>query len=241
MAGTAGKQGWLAGDPFVSGDLRADQLALGYPVLRGLIMPDLVGPIVLMRRQVYPGDISPWTFAGTAHPAAVTISNGEGVSHGVSSGYEYAAARMFGNGYIGEVTEPIRVDFDAAGDLIEPALPTWPRDLRVTPITGGAFRIVWLYVPWGQGGPPTDFAVYHGASKATISYAAPIGTVVYMPYLIEQFYETGAYGDQTPHAFAVRGRNVDGVAELNEFTTETIKAEAGTPIAATILSAEIRR
>lgn len=234
------QHGWLTGDPFQSGDLVHDQLGLMYPVMRGVLFPDMVGPIVLQRRQVYPGGLGDWHFAGHAHPDATSIVNGDGITHGVTTGWEYSAARINGGGFIGPWTEPTRVDIDAGGDIISPSLPTWPRDLRVEPAPGGTFTVAWLYDPFGQGGPPTDFAVYDGADTDNISYVAAIGTTTYLPARSIFTYTTGVYADDAGRAFAVRARNSGGVAERNEYTTGNVVARDATPAAGEILSAKVR-
>lgn len=239
MDATAFTQGWLTGDPFLSGDLGADQLGLMYPALRGVQQPDLAGPVVLYRRKIYPGDVEDWYIAGLAGPGASTIQNGDGITHAVSAGYQYAAARMFGNGFQGELSPPVQVNFDGAGDIISPALPVWPRELNAIPRAGGTFELTWVYLPWGEGTSPTDFQVFEGSTIGGIDYGSAIATVAFNPMASVQRHTTGAFGDGTPHAFAVRARNSGGVAELNELTTEVINAEDGTPAAATIGSARV--
>ncbi len=240
MGHDANSQASRTGDPFLSGDLEADQLMLDYPVTRGLLFPDMVGPVLLMRRKVYPGDIEDWYYAGSAHPNTGTIVNANGVTHNASSGYEYTALRAFGNGFVGRIREPIRVDFDGAGAIITPALPTWPRDLRVAPAAGGTFNIYWLYVPWGESNPPADFQVFEGTTPATIDYGTPLGTITHDGSQEQYTFTTGAYTDGTKHSFAVRARNSGGVAELNEFASDVLAAEDSTPAAATIASAAVR-
>jgi len=234
------RQAKLTADPLAMGLLGPEFVGLAYPAVFGLLMPDLVGPVVLIRRKVYPEEPGDWHVAGTAHPDDTEVQNGDGITHAASTGWEYAAARMHGNGFCGDFSEPVRIDFDGAGDLISPALPTWPRNVRAEAGAGGTFIVRWEYVPAGEGEAPTDFAVYVGNTPATIDYNTPLGTVSYDATTEEYEYETGAYGDGTEKAFAVRARNSDTVAEKNEFTTLTRRAEAGTPPAATIQSAKVR-
>lgn len=213
-------------------------LALGYWMNFGLQFPDLDGPTLLMRRQVCPGELEDWCYVGAGDAEAVTIRNASGVSHEAYGGYEYMAARTFGSGYCGEWSAPVRVDFDGGGDIITPALPTWPRDVRAEPLDGGKFRVTWTYEPCGQGNPPTDFAVYVGNDSESISYVAAMGTVEFDPARTVFSYTTGAYGDGIKRAFAVRSRN-GGVCERNEFTTENVVAVNATPSAAVIRHAII--
>jgi len=234
------RHGWITGAVEAGGVATFDQLGLGYPVLRGLMFPDLVGPIALQRRQVYPGDIGDWHYAGMAHPDATSIVNGDGITHGSTTGWEYIAARINGGCFVGSWSEPTRVDIDAGGDIITPLLPTWPRDVRVETRPGGTFVVAWLYNPWGQGAYPTDFAVYDGADKDNISYASPIGTTTFIPSRSVFTFTTDPYADDAARAFAVRARNSGGVAERNEFTTDNIIARDATPDGGDILSAKVR-
>ncbi|MEK6675687.1 MAG: hypothetical protein AABZ47_08540, partial [Planctomycetota bacterium] len=48
-------------------------------------------------------------------------------------------------------------------------------------------------------------------------------------------FRTGAYGDLTGHYFGARGRNVNGVAELNTYTTARSAAKSVGPSQATAL------
>lgn len=239
MRETASNQSHRTADPFLAGDLAGDQIAHDYPITQGLHFPDPAPSVLLLRRKVYPGDVEDWYYAGATHDTESTIQNWDGITHEVSSGYEYVAARCFPNGFVGEVSEPVRVDFDGDGSIITPALPTWPESLEVTPTAGGKFMLTWRYYGWGQGSAPTDFQIFRGATVAGIDYDSVVATVAYDPSSETQSHETGAYGDGTPHAWAVRARNSGGVKELNELTTGVKRAEAGTPTAAIIDSAAV--
>jgi hypothetical protein len=224
-------------DPFLCGVTGIEQLALGYPMVSGLFFPDLEGPVVLLRRQLYPGQVSDWYIAGTADPAALIVGNGPELPHGAGTGWEYRAARAFGNGFVGEFSTPVRIDFDEEGAMCDPGLPTWPRNVAAEPTADGKFLVRWTYSPIGEGAAPTDFEIYEGEDAESIDYESPIGTEAYDRALYEYTFLTGAYGDGTPHAFAVRARNVDEVAERNEYATAVVIAEAATPAAAEIASA----
>ena len=222
-------------DPFMAGLGGAAMLGLGFPITMGLAFPDMSGPVILYRRKVYPGAVGDWHVAGTAHVDAGSVVNCDGCTHANSSGWEYAAARALGNGFVSELSEPIRVDIDSGGSIITD-LPTWPRDLAVVAKAGGTFDVSWVYTDYGQNGWPTDFRVYRGVDADSIDYGTVLATVTFDPSAVEYVHTTDAYGDGTPHAFAVRARNSDGDAELNERTTDLILAEDGTPNAATIVS-----
>ena len=236
MGESAKAQAVRTADPFGFGVSSAEAMGLLYPGMPGLcIFPDLVGPIVLLRRKLYPGTVSDWHIAGTAHPDATTIVNGPGCTHDVSSGWHYAAARAFGNGFVGEFSVPVSVHFDDAGDIIAAGLPNWPKDVNAAPVAAGEYLIRWTYQPESEGCSPADFAVYAGVSAAAIDYDTAIGTVTYNSHLYQFEYTTSeGYSDGDPHCFAVRARDSDGNCELNEYTTAVVNAEAGTPGAAVI-------
>jgi hypothetical protein len=238
MGDGAYTQAMATSDPFLCGACSESMMALGYVACFGMFYPDPAGTIILYRRQVYPGEVGDWAIVGLAHPDAATISNWAGAPHAAPGGYEYAVARALGNGFVSELSMPLRIDIDSEGAIITD-LPSWPRDVDVVPIDGGKYRIRWTYTDFGQAGAPTDFAIFEGTTPATIDYDTPIGTASFVAGRSEYFYETGAYGDQTEHAFAVRARNATADAELNEYTTDVVKAEAATPASATIVSAAV--
>ncbi len=225
------EQFWETTDPLLLGYAHVDQLGLMLDMTGGLAWPHVDGPLFLKRRPLYPTP-QPWQdglWCGAAPPDATTIKNWPGFGHAANMGYQYALFRSFGNGYVSEACEPVRVDFDAAGDPITPALPKWPEQLRGLAIAGGKFRLTWIYDPWGQGGWPTDFAVYAGATPGTIDYNTPIGTVDFVAGTRQFEYVTGAYGEGVNKAFGVRARNVTPVAEKNTLTTPILTARATGP------------
>jgi len=227
-------------DWFAKGFGGAMQLALGYPCMRGVTWPYSGTRIVLVRRKLYPGAVGDWRPAGMAQDEETEIRNFEGFLHGADTGWEYTAAVVYPNGMRSDYVQPVRVDFDGAGDIISPGLPTWPRAVDVVPGPAGVYVVSWHYETWGQAVFPTDFEVYEGADVDSIDYDTPLGTETYDATALEYQYTTGAYGDGTLHAFAVRSRNSGSVAEKNEYTTEVIPAEAATPNAAEISSAIVR-
>jgi len=112
----------VGSDPFGQGLCSDAQLGMGLWAMNGMHFPMLDGAVLLLRRRLYP-DVGEWMCCGMAGPDATTISNGVGFSHAADEAFQYTTARALGNGYLSELAEPIRVDFDAQGDRITPALP----------------------------------------------------------------------------------------------------------------------
>lgn len=228
-------------DPFLRGDLRVDQRSLGYGLTRGRRFPFKSGVVALLRRALYPIP-GVWHYCGLAWLDDVEISNRAAYGHGANTAWQYAAARMHGNGYASEVGEPIRLDFDGDGEIITPFLPLWPILLAAKPIATGEFRITWGYNTWGQGGGPLDFVVYEGADESSIDYDTSLGTVAYRAGQDTFNFETSeSYADGTLHAFAVRARSVGEIAEQNTYTTPATKAMATAPAAAAIQTISVMR
>lgn len=240
MGTTALEQALRTADPSMMGDTQVDMLGFGYFETLGLHYPNPAPAIVLMRRKVYPGAVQDWHVCGWTGVAGTTIVNGDSFAHGASTGWEYAAAHIFGNGFIGPFSEPTRLDIDSGGDAISPALPTWPRNVKAVARVAGSYAISWRYETWGQGAAPTDFVVFEGSTIATIDYDTIIGTVVYDAAVQRQSHTETGFTDGTDHAFAVRARNSGGVQEKNELTTSVVGAEDGEPPAASILAAGLR-
>lgn len=238
MARTTLRQYRETCDPFHVGDTAMDQLVLGYPMTLGEFFPFLSGAVLLLRRRLYPAP-KPWRYCGWARTSEATISNLNGFDHEASMGFQYVAVRAFGNGYISPACEPVRVDFDGAGDLIDPALPMPPVNVVAQPVLDGAFDVHWQYDPWGQGGFPTDFQVFGGATVATIDFGTALGTVLYVADR-DYTFTTETFSDGAPKSFAVRARNSSGTAELNIVGTAVLKAIATPPTGATIQTADMR-
>lgn len=215
----------------------ADAISLGYPLTGGFFFPHRNGAFLLRRRRLYPTpteDVEQrWIFCGGGTLAATQIRNFPGFAHEASMGFQYVVHVAHGNGYISDASEPYRVDFDSGGNLITPALPMWPLDVTAKPIAAGKFRVSWRYSPYGQGGFPTDFAVYAGATAATVDYNTPLGTVTYTGKAAYTF-DTGAFSHGAEKVFAVRARNVTPVAELNTLTTTLERALLTPPSGATV-------
>lgn len=226
-------------DPLSSGDFTAEQIALGYDALEGQpIMPS--GAVLLKRRRLYPTP-GAWEYCGSARRDAETVSQFTAAPHEAGMGYQYAAVRVLGNGYVSPMCTPVRVDFDGAGDLIVPPLPMWPIDVQASPVAGGKYRIAWSYERFGEGASPADFAIFEGSTPETVDYDTALGTVAYRAEGFVSTFTTAAYSDGTVHVFSVRARNSGGVAELNTLVTTSLIAEAATPAAATIAQAASRQ
>ncbi len=222
-------------DPFGHGTSVAS-LGLQMNMTRGQAFPWTAGGVALLRRQLYP-TTGEWMYCGLALSTDSQISNFPGLTHTAEQAYQYAAVRILGNGFISRGCEPVRVDFDAAGDLITPRLPMFPLDIIAEPIAGGKFRVSWDYDRYGEGAPPTDFQVFEGTTPATVDYDTPltdsVTSLAFTLYIAEQrafSFTTTAYSHGTPHAFGVRGRNSGGVAELNTYKTNAINARNVTPV-----------
>ena len=227
-------------DGHLAGDLTGELRSLGYHQTVGRSFPVRAGLLVLRRRSLYPTP-GPWRICGVAETGAATIRNRAAYTHGASTGWQYSAAHVFGNGQVGAWSKPIRVDFDGAGDRITPALPMWPIELAAEPVAGGKARVTWSYDAWGQGGWPTDFAVYIGFTKDTISYVTPVGTVAFDLQARHHELTTVVIGDGIQVAFSVRARNSGGVAETNTFTTDEMITRLTGPTDATVQMATPRR
>ncbi len=232
-------------DPLLLGCADVDQLCLAYDTTKGLDWLHVAGVMLLKRRTLYPTP-QRWQdglwCGGESVPGggSGTIKNWPGWGHEAGQGYQYLIARAFGNGYVSAASTPVRVDFDDQGDRITPALPKWPEHVRAVAIAAGKFQVTWAYEPFGQGGPPTDFQVFGGSTPATIDYNTPLGTVAFHNQRRLAF-ETGAFGEGTERAFAVRGRNSSGVAEKNTATTGVVTARVDGPAGAGIYVASTRR
>lgn len=221
-------------DTFRQGD-RAPHLGLLMHATRGQRFLVREGGIALLRRELYP-DPHPWTYCGLAKLADTQIKQFPGFTHAASQGYQYTAAEFLGNGFMSPIGEPLRIDFDGAGNRITPALPMFPVDVTATPIAGGMFAIEFGYDPFGQGGYPTDFQVFEGPDAVNVNYAAPlvdgVTSLAAVPHVFARpsmTFTSPAYGDRTPHVFVVRGRNGSGTAELNTFTTPITLARSVLP------------
>lgn len=229
-------------DPFKRGFGDADHAELGYAVTKGFAFPATVDDILLMRRELYP-TIGLWHYCGASATAA--LQNADGYPHEVSMGYQYAGAFCHPNGFRSALSEPVRIDFDGAGDLIAPALPMWPIQVVATPTAGGKFKLTWSYDPWGQGNYPTDFQVFAGLP---MDYGTPLTDsetgLTYTPYVADQqafSFTTGVYGDGVAKVFGVRARNSGGVAEQNTFVSTSRLARAAAPAKGEIRSVRQRR
>lgn len=202
---------------------------------RGQTFPWRDGGVVLLRRELYP-DMHEWQPCGIAVDGETEITNYPGMTHLADQGYQYAIAQFGGNGMISAIRDPIRLDFDGAGDLIQPPLPMFPVHATAEAIAGGKFKVRWEYEPRGQGGYPTDFQVFEGADAASVDYNTPLtdsvtglSTVGYVGERRIYAFTTGAYTDRTEHVFAVRARNAGGVAEKNTYVAVVKKARAVLP------------
>lgn len=235
-------------DPLGLGDGEAGYLASGQALTLGMCFPYPEGGFALRRRSLYPTPATEWTLCGFARPGEATIESNDGVAHDADQAYQYAAARVFGNGYAGDWCEPVRVDFDDNGDLITPPLPLWPQHVAAQPRSGGRFLVTWEYDPFGQGAWPADFQVFEGPDADNVDYGTPLtdgssGLWVIPLRVDRKRFEllTPFYDHGSQHVFVVRARNAAGVAEKNTNTTATVTASAAAPEAARIDRAVQRR
>lgn len=225
-------------DPFRLGFSSAPLLGLLMPIPRGCSFPWRDGCVALLRRALYP-DVHEWVYCGLALGDDTTLKNFPGMGHSASQAYQYTAVVMLGQGMISTAFEPTRVDFDGGKALITPRLPTFPVHVTAKATDGGKFRIAWEYDPAGQGGFPTDFQVFEGVDAGSVDYNTPLtdsqtglDVVTYSGSRRIYALTTAAYGDLTWHVFSVRARNVNGVAELNTYTTTSRRARSAAPAAA---------
>lgn len=230
-------------DPFGQGS-GANGLALMMPLTNGFQFPWREGNKVLMRRTLYPTP-SAWGYCGVATPAKTQIKSYAGYSHQANQAYQYAAAALLGNGMISRATPPVRLDFDGSKVLITPGLPAWPRNVTATPIAAGKFLVTWEYDPFGQAAYPKDFQVFTGAAPVGVVYTTPIADSITgltaIPYEANRRVYSFTSPAYTPHlrprSFAVRARNVNGVAEKNTNATavQLSRLDSPTPAAAAAL------
>jgi hypothetical protein len=227
-------------DPLLGGMGTFDHAGLGFSVSDGHVFPQRWGCVVLQRRRLYP-DVGEWTYCGMADFDAQTVHNWPGFSHEPGQAYQYRAATAFGNAQASEFTEPIRVDFDEEGDLIDPPMPMFPVSLRVTPIADGKFHLAWDYDPYGHGGWPKEFHVFGGADDESIDYDERLVDdltgldAVPVTGAQRRFeFTTEAFSHATLRAFAVRSVSPGGVAEKN--TRVSDEAMARVDVAAEIES-----
>lgn len=205
---------------------------------RGWEFPWRSGGVALLRRELYPTPHR-WSYCGIAYGADTQVRNFKSLGHKVNQAYQYAAVVFLGSGFVSRMCEPVRIDLDAGGDLIEPALPNAAVAVTAVAIAGGKFRIVWEYNAYGHGGYPKDWQVFEGADAGSVDYNTPLTDSVTglsaVPYKgtgrIFTF-TTAAYGAGTVHVFGVRGRNANDVAEKNTFVTVAKKTRATAPVAA---------
>lgn len=232
-------------DPYLSGLSNHAQIALGYALTGGLVFPFAGGCIVLARRRLYP-TVGPWSYCGWARLNSSTIEQYRGFDHGVNTAWQYASARALGNGFVSDLSEPVRVDFDGAAARINPPLPNFPTQVSVETIAAGKFTVRWEYDPYGQGAFPTDFQVFKGTSSS-VDYNTPIvdqasGANVIPARIGVRGYAltTPAYSDGTQHWFGVRARSSAAVAEKNTFVVGPFTAKASGPATATATGVVMR-
>jgi len=227
-------------DTLMLGQRTADHAMLSYGLTMGHYFPWVDGGAALQRRRLYPTPESIWTFCGIARPGEATIISNDSVQHDSDQAYQYRCAQFHGNGYVGEFSEPVRLDFDNAGDQILPLMPMPPIGLAATSIGSGKIRVCFAYEAFGHGGYPTDFQVFEGATAGTIDYNTPLGTIAFDHAKTRYDFTTSAFADGTPHVMGVRARNSGGVAEQNITTSATIIAVTGGIAAAVIAQAIVR-
>ena len=223
-------------DPF-GGYSNATAMALAYGLTAGFVFPFRAGLVLLLRRRLYP-TVSAWRFAGMARVNTATVTNWASWPHENDSAFQYAVCKVLGNGFMSEITEPVRMDFDGSGARIVPALPMFPVNVVATAIAGGKFVVSWEYDPFGQGAVPTDFQVFEGTTPS-LAYGSPLtdsvtglNVVAYSPLRRVYSFTTAAFGDGTTHYFGVRARSSAAVAEKNTFATPAAVARSVGPAAA---------
>ena len=201
----------------------------------GFEFPWREGGVALMRRELYP-TVNVWEYCGIAVEGESQVENYADMGHLANQAYQYAAVTFLGNGLISQGCEPIRLDFDGNGDLIQPGLPMFPVHLVATLLAAGRFEVQWEYDSYGQRLWPKDFQVFEGPSAGEVDYETPLTDPVTglsaVPFRgLQQRYTftTPTFDDHSEHVFAVRSRNINDVAELNTFTTSVKRARDVTP------------
>ncbi|MCH7885354.1 MAG: hypothetical protein IIC01_08900 [Planctomycetes bacterium] len=221
-------------DPFRHGTT-ALQMGMMMNLHHGMTFPWRDGGVALMRRELYPSP-GQWEYCGIAIETETQVKNYPGFTHQVSQAYQYAAVVFLGNGMISAMSEPVRLDFDSNGDLIQPMMPNAPSSVCAQPIAAGQYRVSWEYDPFGHGAFPKDFQVFEGPDAASIDYGTPLtdsitglSTVAHVGHQRLYSFTTTAFADLSPHAFAARARNSAAVAEINTLATVVKKAHAAAP------------
>lgn len=105
-------------DPFLRGT-GAVSMSLFMPLTHGRLFPWFMGGALLLRRTLYPTP-GLWSYCGVAIPGEPTIAHYDGFTHQPDQAYHYTAVRSLGNGFVSFMALPVRLDFDAQGDLITP-------------------------------------------------------------------------------------------------------------------------
>ena len=233
-------------DPYHLGHTSVDQIGLAYVLTNGMVFPWSGGGVVLRRRRLYP-TVGLWSYCGFARPGETTIKQMPGFAHAADMAYQYSGADVLGNGLASVFSEPVRVDFDGAGDLITPPLPMYPVSAVAKPLAGGKFLVTFEYNPHGQGGWPKDFQVFGGADAASVDYNTPLvdsvtglSTVPFVGRRTRYTFTTAAFGDGTTKVFGARARNASAVAEKNTLTTRPRIARATSAAAGSIATLGMR-
>lgn len=220
-------------DPFLLGYSSSEHLQLAMSVTDGMAFPYAGGGVILQRRPIAP-TVGVWSNCGFARPGELTISQMPGFGHDPDSSFQYRAAQVLGNGYASDFSEPLRVDFDGAGELIPTPLPNPPRRAVAAPIAAGKFLICFEYDAFGHGAYPKDFQVFGGATAVTVDWGVPLVdsvtglNVVAATNRVRYEFTSAAFADGIAQVFGVRARNADAVAEKNTDTTISKTARTAT-------------
>jgi len=190
------------------------------------------GGKLLERRTLYPTE-EPWIPVGfVAEGSDGTVAST--LTHAASQGYHYRVRNVFGNGYVDErPPEPVRLDFDDAGDLIAAGVPARVQHLQARAAPEGRYDLIFEVSAYGQGCAPATFKAFTGDP---IDYNAPLieaGTglayLVYRGTPGRHVFRTPAYAEGTLHRFAVRAYSAAGAHERSEFSTDLRRAVVAGP------------
>jgi len=182
------------------------------------------------------------TPVGAAGPGVSSITLFPWITHDADTSYYYTCLPIGAGGVAAvpnsKTPQIVRVRIDGEGDAMAPA-PMAPRNLRVTPVAAGAFRISWTYPQTTQAPAPSTFNIYTNGGSGDVDYESSIATVT--ARLSGRGagcygWISSAYDHATRVTFAVRAEDSDGDEDQNVAVASAV-ADAEGPSAAEIVAA----
>ena len=118
-----------------------------------------------------------------------------------------------------DVDQIVEVTIDDGGATSP--VPPPPRDLAVSAIAGGAFRVTWLYSPSVHFADVDEFRIYSDGGSGTMDYDTPVGTVSASALRRgagAYAFDSDGFDHGTLVTFGVRSATADGDEEANGVT-----------------------